>query len=134
MFTYVLGAVGSILALSGLEAWVVLTTAAVATAATLNAGAPVEEQLARTRRGARRLADLLTWYGSLAVETTRLQSNMDRLAQTAENAILATMLAPNTHPGEPESKPESPPTTAPDVKPPPEVAAAAPAAAPAAAE
>ena len=133
MYTYVLGAVGSILALSGLEAWVVLTTAAVATAATLNAGAPVEEQLARTRRGARRLADLLTWYGSLAVETTRLQSNMDRLAQTAENAILATMLAPNTHPGEPESKPESPPTTAPDVKPPPEVAAA-PAAAPAAAE
>ena len=95
VFTYVIGAVGSILALTGFQVWVVLTTAAVATAATLNAGAPVEEQLARTRRGARRLANLLTWYGSLAVETTRLQPNVDHLVHMAEHAILTTMLVPN---------------------------------------
>ena len=117
VFSYVIGAVGSILALIGAEAWVVVTTAAVATAATLNAGAPVEEQLARTRRGARRLANLLTWYGSLAVETTRLQPNMDHLVQTAERAILATMLAPNDDGGEPT---EAPRTRSPTSQPVPE--------------
>ena len=103
VFTYAIGAVGSILALHGHEEWVVLTTAAAATAATLNAGAPVEEQLARTRRGARRLANLLSWYGSLTVETTMLQPNMDHLVGTAERAILATMLAPNADGGDPEA-------------------------------
>jgi hypothetical protein len=112
VFTYVIGAVGSILALIGAEAWVVVTTAAVATAATLNAGAPVKEQLTRTRRGARRLANLLTWYGSLAVETTRLQPNMDHLVQAAERAILATMLSPNDDGGEPTEAPTRSPTSA----------------------
>ena len=109
VFSYAIGAVGSILALNGAEEWVVLTTAAVATAVTLNAGAPVEERLVRTRRGARRLANLLSWYRSLAVETTMLQPNIDHLVRTAERAILATRLAPKTD-SEPEAPTRSPAT------------------------
>ena len=92
--TYVIGAVGSILALVGLDTWVAVTTALVTAIAARDAATPLEERLRRAHRAVERLTDAETTWQAVPQEKRRMQQELDRLVSAVESGILGALTRP----------------------------------------